>query len=194
MKYKEFNDYELLYMVRENNDDIKDVLYLKYQPIIKSISKQFYEKYKHYGYEYDDFLQEANISFEKAVVNYDETKENLFYTFVVVCIKRSLMTFCRNISNKTKNISIVYYEELDEEIISDTTEDIVETVINNEFTEGLKNFLIDLPFELSCIFELKLNGFTYREIAKLLDVPRSTVEYRIRKIRQKVKIKHKWTV
>ena len=29
MKYKEQNDYELLYMVRESNDEIKDILYEK---------------------------------------------------------------------------------------------------------------------------------------------------------------------
>ena len=46
MKYKELNDYELLYMVRESNDIIKEVLYVKYRPLIKNLSSEFYEKYK----------------------------------------------------------------------------------------------------------------------------------------------------
>jgi len=38
MNYKKINDYELLYMVRENDDYSKDLLYEKYLPIIKSLA------------------------------------------------------------------------------------------------------------------------------------------------------------
>ena len=46
MKYKNYNDYELIYMVKENDDFSYDALYKKYMPIIKSIAYDFYIKYK----------------------------------------------------------------------------------------------------------------------------------------------------
>ena len=37
MKYKDINDYYLVDMVCENNDDYCNVLFNKYQPVIKKI-------------------------------------------------------------------------------------------------------------------------------------------------------------
>ena len=49
--------------------------------------------------------------------------------------------------------------------------------------EMYKKILVELPFDLSVIFELRTNGFSYREISYLLDIPSSTVEFRSRKIK-----------
>lgn len=93
MNYKSLNDYELIYMVRESDDSSRDILYEKYMPIISSVSSDYYLKYKDFGCDYDDFLQEAMIGFQKALVSYDENRDNLFYTFVIVCIHRRLLSF-----------------------------------------------------------------------------------------------------
>lgn len=193
MKYKELNDYELLYMVRESNDDIRDVLYIKYQPLIKNLSSEFYEKYKNYSYDYDDFLQEAYIAFEKALINYNDKRENLFYTFVVVCIRRRLFDFVRKITNNKKEIPLILYSDEDEENVLVKKTDITDNMIADERIESIRQFMLNLSFEFSVIFELRINGFNYREISDLLDIPRSTIEYRMRKIRQKAKIKYKGT-
>jgi DNA-binding NarL/FixJ family response regulator len=44
---------------------------------------------------------------------------------------------------------------------------------------NIKNLL---SFKCSIVFELKINGFKLKEIAKLLDIPLSTVSGRISKI------------
>ena len=44
-----------------------------------------------------------------------------------------------------------------------------------------------LSFEDSCIFELRYNGFSYKEISELLDIPVSTIDGRLSKIRVKLK-------
>ena len=43
MKYKQYNDYELIYMVRENDDSSRDILYQKYIPIIHHLANNFYQ-------------------------------------------------------------------------------------------------------------------------------------------------------
>ena len=39
MDYKDYNDYELIYMVRENDDSSYDILFQKYIPIIKRMEQ-----------------------------------------------------------------------------------------------------------------------------------------------------------
>ena len=45
MNYKKYNDYELIYMIRENDNDSYDILYNKYLPVMKSIAFNYYNKY-----------------------------------------------------------------------------------------------------------------------------------------------------
>ena len=62
MNYKKYNDYELIYMVRENDDISKNVLFDKYLPVIKNMANNYYTKLKGYNCDYDDFFQEAMIA------------------------------------------------------------------------------------------------------------------------------------
>ena len=52
MDYKE-NDNELIYLIKEDNEEAFDMLFNKYKPLMIKFSK----KYK-YKYEMDDMLQE----------------------------------------------------------------------------------------------------------------------------------------
>jgi len=183
MNYKIYNDYELIYMVRENDDASSNLLFQKYSPILHSISREFYRKYSSYGYDYDDFFQESVISFYKALSSYDESKNNLFYNFVILCVRRRLSTFCRNLLVQSKNISNESLVEYDLSLIADTSINISDLYRNQEIKNIFINTIFDYPLEISSILELHFNGFSYREIASLLDIPISSVEYRSRKAR-----------
>ena len=185
MKYKQYNDYELVYMVRENELS-KDLLYKKYQPLLRKISDEFYRQYNCYGCDYHDFLQEANIAFEKAIINYDDSKDSLFYSFVDLCVRRRMITFCRNISNTKRNIASYYYIDISENPVPDYRNDISELMDNYDINKMIREIIYTMSLEYSSVLELKLNGFTYREISILLNAPSSTIEYRIRKIRKEI--------
>ena len=86
MDYKKLNDNELIYMVQENDESSRDLLVKKYSPVIFKISNEYYKKYTGHIYEFDDFYQEALISFYRALHTYNSSKGVLFYTFVVICI------------------------------------------------------------------------------------------------------------
>lgn len=181
MDYKNYNDYELVYMVRENDDDSKSILFKKYNPVIISIANEFYERYKNFGYDYDDFYQEALVSFQKAIIAYDENKDILLYTFINMCIRRNLQSFCRNISTNKKNILMSSYVDIADYDIPDDKSNIEDTFNYMAFSDICKGAIYDLPSDVGTVMELKINGFNYREIATLLDVPSSTVEFKIRK-------------
>lgn len=183
MDYKKYNDYELVYMVRENDEYSNKLLFEKYVPIILSITNRYYKQYNGLGYDYEDFYQEALAAFYKAISNYDESKETLFYSFVVLCINRSLMSFCRKLAHERKNyfnVINIDIDDLDYEI-KDVKNDINNILSFNEIEKVIKEVLFTISIEISSILELKLNGFTYKEISKLLDIPVSSVEFRCRK-------------
>ena len=46
MKYKSYNDNELIYLIRENDDDSLDILFKKYRPIIISLCNYYYSRIK----------------------------------------------------------------------------------------------------------------------------------------------------
>lgn len=186
MKYKDYNDYELLYMVRENDDFSKDLLLKKYSPIINKIALEFFNSYKNYGYEYDDFYQEAMLAFNNAVVSYDENKNTLFYTFLVLCIKRALLSFTRNISNKNINDNLLM--ELNEYNLIDEKSNIEDIFKDREIQEICKEIIYnpELPIKDTSILELRMNGFTWKEISILLDSSNSSIQFRFRKIKKEV--------
>ncbi len=184
MNYKKYNDYELIYMVRENDEDSRNLLSQKYYPIIQNIANTFYQKYKNYGYDYDDFFQEANYAFQKALLSYNENRDSLFYTFAVLCIRRGLISFCRKITHNYKSILGESFWEMKEENVIDVKSDMNIIFDDIEFQDIFRKVLLKLPFEESSILELKKNGFTYREISTLLDIPTSSVEFKSRRGRK----------
>ena len=183
MDYKKYNDNELIYMVRENDEISTNILVNKYYPIILNISNEYYKKYNGYIYDFDDFYQEGLVSFYKALSTYNNTKDVLFYTYVVFCIRRSLSSFGKLV-NKKKNKD----ENIDINELEYAIEDVKTNPINRdsyiELENIVRNVIFSLPLESGSILELKTNGFTYKEIGKLLDIPISSVEFKSRRARK----------
>ena len=57
MKYDECSDSELFSMICEENEDAKDVLYMKYQYIIDIVIKKYAFTAMKYGFEYKYLYQ-----------------------------------------------------------------------------------------------------------------------------------------
>lgn len=184
MDYKIYNDYELIDKIRENDEDSHSILLLKYQKFLHSIVHEYYSRYSKYGYNYDDFYQEAVISFYHALTIFDDRKDTLFFTFMMLCVKRNLSSFCRNISREESHIASYNLEDYDCFAIEDVESSISMHMKKKEIESIILDVLFDFPIEVSSIMELHLNGFSYREIGTLLDIPVSTVEFKSRKARK----------
>lgn len=197
MNYKNINDYEQLYLIRENDDEAKNIIFEKYKPIIFSLASKYYNKSKLFGVDIDDLCQEGYIGLAKAIKSFKENMNACFYTFCTVCIERQMKTYCiRYNSNKNKIMNNAC--SLDMEIADNITGiDVIEdkdhlhnpfiyltNSFNNNYLIGFKH---SLPLTESLIFELRYNGFKYKEIANLLDVSTSCVDNCIHKIKVKLK-------
>ncbi len=194
MNYKEINDYELIYEVRESNEDSYNLLIKKYSTLIKRIADEYYRKCKRFKVEYDDLVQEGYFGLFQALDNYNE-ETSLFYTFASLCIRREMERLIKSYSRNKHmllNNAISLSEPIDDEkdtFIEDTIPsnyDIEDTIISDTNIRHLISLKNDMPFEMACVYELRMNRFNNIEISILLDIPKKKVEKYVYKIKQKV--------
>ena len=187
MNYKNYNDYELISMVRENDEFSYYSLFEKYKPIVKNISKEFYDRYSDYGYDYDDFIQEGYVGFQNALNKYDSSKGALFYTFVELCIRRRLLSFTKNITIQKRNISNKYFVSLDDLDVGDNSVSLNDELDYEDTMNTIKDVLYSLDLKYTAPFELKMNNFSLKEISILLEVSINSVSYRVNLVRDEIR-------
>ena len=103
MEYKDVNDFEVLYMIKEKDDYYQELMYKKYSPIIKNIASKYLNCVKNRGADYDDLVQEGYIGLSNAINTYRD-EESLFYTYATICIERQINRFCRSLSTKKQEV------------------------------------------------------------------------------------------
>ena len=195
--YREIDDYEILYMIQENNDYYELILE-KYKPLIITICKQRLSGIKEMGYELEDLIQIANMAVYEAIKTYSEYENAKFYTYVAKCIHNRLNTELRNNSSDKKkalNTAISY----DANIPGTNTPliDILEdkTVINpyqyldiKELKEKYIYYLNSLPFEVAGVYQLRLQGFNQSEIQTLLNINELAYERCLKTIKRRLTV------
>jgi RNA polymerase sporulation-specific sigma factor len=190
MTYKNYNDYELMYLISENNEDAYQTIFEKYQPLVFKEAIKYIFLSKKLGISEEDLIEEGKVGLYKAIEGYNNEVE--FFTFASICIKRSIFkllkkssTYKQKILNEAIDInqdnddSIYYQEEKDK--------DIVQNLINEEFESKITKFKHKLNEQDSTIFELKYNGFTYKEISEILNLDKKYIDNRLLSIRNKLK-------
>ena len=137
--------------------------------------------------EYEDLVQEGLIALNEAINKYNERSGVLFYTFLCVCVERRILTYCRKM-NSSKHYLL--NTSLDDEYIYSVSDNDVFEAYFNEINLERKFVSFKNLFDIveSNIFELRYNGFSYKEISKLLDIPVSTIDGKLCKIRRILKV------
>ena len=186
--YKDLNDYEIMYMIEEDNEDAKELMIKKYEPLITKYAKKYYQKNKNCGLELEDYIQEGYCAVYFAYKKYDSSKDNLFYTYVDLCIRckiRSLYLKHNRLKNKALNESISLYGTLNNDddtiyldVLMDKNALLPESELEKkEEQERLKNAIYELSLKEACVLEMYYNGFTLKDISRLLDMKyRSTIQ------------------
>lgn len=196
--YKDLNDYEIMYLVEENDDIANELLFEKYRPIILNIAIKYKEEAKKYGLELDDLIQEGYVGLYNAMKTYNQNKDSLFYTYALISIRSKILNLIRcnnNCKNSALNNSLSLYEKSvnfndislldvisDEKCINPS-----DNLLEKEFNSIIADFLYSLDFNYALIFELRLNGFCNKDISLLLDVSNRSVTNNIFRINKKLK-------
>lgn len=191
MNYKNINDYELVYQIRESDEEAYNTLFDKYSFLVKRLAYEYYYKNENIGIEIEDLCQEGYFAISVALKDYDQDN-SLFYTYVLLCIRREMeryIKYCKRnkqmILNNAVSLSVSVDDsnELFLEDLISSGESLEDTVIGDEIYKSLFLYKHNLSFEESLIYELKINKFNNKEIATLLDLSYKRVDNSLRKIR-----------
>lgn len=197
MRYKGVNDYELLYLVGENNEEVYNSIYAKYKPLIHRMAKTLCENYKSALVEYDDLFQEGMYGLNNAIKSFNGKSGSLFYTLAKLCISREMNGYVAKML-RGKNIILSSAVSFDTPItngfvVEDTLYSHDDSVELQFESIEMEKYILDLKYELKDeympVYELKLNGFSNAAIANLLDLRYKDVDNYLRSIKKTLRRK-----
>ena len=86
--YVKYNDYELIYLIKEGSEEARRYFFMKYSTLVNKIYREglYYKKYY-----YSDFLQEGLMILEKTIESYNSNYTFDFYNYFKLCFSRRLM-------------------------------------------------------------------------------------------------------
>ncbi len=198
MKYREFDDNELLSFIEENNEDMKELLCKKYEPYISHMAAKIFHhsKYNH-GLELKDLIQEGMIGLTQAIDTYQATSDASFYTYAKTCIDHKMLSLMQQRGRKKHK---VFNESLSLDSLLDDTDNLENIILKDDSVNPEKQLMNQeteneilrrLREELSSaelqIFDLKLSGLNYRDIAEFLEKSPKIVDNTLQRIKVKLK-------
>jgi RNA polymerase sporulation-specific sigma factor len=196
-KYKEYNDFELLYLICEQDEDAYEILYNKYKSIVDLKAKKYVNFVSNKGLDYNDLVQEGMIGLSEAIRDFKIDKEIKFSTFANLCIERQINTAIIK-ANRKKYKALNDSVSLDEKF-SDNDCSLFNFIFdNNEKDPG--NYLVDIETRMETynkiktkltalerkVFDLKINNFEYKEIAMKLGKSYKSVDSALQRIKNKL--------
>jgi len=192
------NDYELVSLAQEKNEDAINLLHKKYEPLINKKCRKIYNYVKTKGIELSDLIQECLIGFEEAINNFNQKDNVTFYTFCNLCMDRQLRS---EITKLNRDKHKILNEAIPLEITNDQGEEIniTDFIVDNEKTpetdilihENITELITKIKEELTdfeeCVFDLRLQEFEYKEIASILDKSPKAIDNALQRIKAKIK-------
>ena len=172
--YNKENDNELIYLVSESNEDAKELIY-----------------------DMNDLIQEGMIGLTQAINDFKEQKNVQFQTFANLCIDRKIFSFIRNITrdkhrllNESISIDASYSstgKPLIEMLFDENNINPEEIFIERETKYELFNKIDEkLSKSEKEVFDLRMQGFSYKEISELLNITSKAVDGTLSRIKNKI--------
>ncbi len=196
MNYGNYNDNELLLYVRECNEDASELLFKKYEPMIKNIASKMYLYCKDSELELCDLEQEGMLAFNNAINCYNDNYGKTFTLYVKKCIVSKLISVIISTKRKKRlaiNTSVSFEDILEtpykiDNLLSDNSLNPENIIAENEQINHLRCLLLDVltDFEQQ-VLELKISGLTYKEISILLDKDVKAIDNALQRMRFKLK-------
>lgn len=180
------DDYELLYLASENNEDAINFLLEKYSKTIylKSL------KYCDTNNDIDDYINEGILAFYESMESYNEKTK--FTTFLNACLDRKLLNY-RKLQDRKKysllnNAISLEDQKISENSYIDNRNNPELVLLNNEDYTYLRNKLLKkLDYNEELIFLLKEQNFSIKEISIIIDKKIEVIYRIIKRIKLKTK-------
>ena len=185
----EYNDYELVSLAQEGNEEAIDIIYKKYKPIIVKKSKNAILYASHHGIDINDIMQEGYIGLDEAIKGFSQDDKATFYTFANLCIDREIVNYLRKTTrgkNKLLNEAIAIDEGL-ENVISDDMDIEYSFILRDNEKKIMTEIYEELTKFEKEVFDFKIKGYNFEEIANILDRDVKSIYNTFHRIKQKSK-------
>lgn len=173
-------DIEILKKAKNGDPLATDQILSDYKNIVIAIARRFYLM----GGDRDDLIQEGMIGLFKAINSFDLDKNIPFKNYAGRLIEREMISAIRRENTNNNQVldeSLEIIDNLSDEK-SPEREYLSEENIQ-EFTKEMKKVLS--PFEIKVV-NLYLKGYTYIDIAKLLNKSNKSVDNALFRIKKKL--------
>lgn len=189
----EYSENELTSMICDNNEDVTDAIFDKYGYLVDVIIHKYENTIKTLKLDKEEVKQEAYYAFNDAIINYRNELASSFPTFISLCIRRKLCNRFK-IATANKNLTHlnitsmnnIYVKNSDLEKLCDVKYNPERIVTNNDNCEDLINkILISLSPKEKDVFKLFVNGFSFKDISKILKLNIKTIYNTVGRIREK---------
>lgn len=196
MEYQD-SDYELIYLINENNEEAKEIFFNRYKELVEIKAKKYYPYVNSHGVELNDLVQEGMIGLSNAINGFRNEKNTLFSTYANKCIEMHLLSFVRLATNG-RNFILNSSVSLDDKITPTGTplkhfiKDVKnvnpeELVINNETNAEIKNISLNKFTALEKqVFDLRTKGLSYKEISTKLNITKKSAEHAMSRAKKKI--------
>jgi len=188
---------ELLELSKKGNEQAISDLILQHKNLVKSIVR----KYFLVGSDMDDLMQEGMVGLYRAILSYKADAGVKFATFARVCISRQVFNAIKQANNQKNhalNNSIMIGGQGELESDGDDEENTIVLALETEnpesiaikkerlqkFYDSINNLLDDKDYQ---ILQMYLDGQSYLEIAKKLNLSTKNVDNALTRIRGKLR-------
>ena len=192
------SDNELISGARNGNNEYIDILFTRYKPLAKKISRRYFLA----GGDQDDTFQEAMIGLFKGFQSYKISTNSDFKSFATLCITRQIQSAIKS-ANRLKNKMLTeaislnnqgafeYAGNLDGEeysfVLPSNLPDAENTLISKENVNEMLAQINDIlsPLEKQ-VLHYYLEGKSYKEISIVIDKSIKSVENALTRIKCKL--------
>ena len=193
----DYNDNELLSLLPEDEENIKNIFYEKYGYLIDVLVNKYYDVIKMFQVDKQELRCEASYGFSDGLNCYKDNKSTSLKTFLTLCIERRITKYlAKNTTNKAKMLNEALSLEYNDEengsianVISDNKNiDPLNNLTEIEFIEETiklaKENLSPLEYE---VFTYLINDQNYIEIASILNKSPKQIDNTIQRLKIKMR-------
>ncbi len=182
------DDYELLYLANERNEEAITQLLNKYLGLVYYKALKYTPSQK----DIDDFVNEGLLCLYEAIYNYSDTDNVRFIKYLSICLDRKMINYKKSFTRKkfcilNNSISLEEFSiELDNSLMDNkcNPDSILSHIEDYELLR--KRILKKLNSNEELVFILKEQNFSVKEISKIIDIKLVEIYNIIKSIRTKI--------
>lgn len=192
------SDYELIYYIRQHDDESMEQLIAKYRLIIWKIVHKVC-KFKPIGFDKEDLFQEGMMALVDATRSYRDDKDASFSAFACVCIERQIRSYMRK--TRTESYKLLSgAKSLDASLMVGEDDLFLKDVVSVDIKEfnpahmsmvqwaqdQLPHIKEGLPEWQWHVYHMHQLGYSYKEISLHLNIKEKEVDNTLQKIKHKL--------